>query len=154
MSCRLCNIESENILGFFLPSWMTCVIVFSVAGERFLESTTKMASERMTPQLKVGGPCISVAMTMGGVEGRYPEAMEVWSQREKQLRQSLEWQSFRQTTEQVYIYIYIHIVHIPKYMYSTSTFILLFILIRALLLYCVLVVVMDKGGIRIISCAL
>ena len=75
--------------------------LLTTAGEKFLESTSKMASEKTAPQLGVGGACISVAMEMGGVEGRYPEAMEVWSRREKQLQQSLEWQSFRQNIEQV-----------------------------------------------------
>ena len=60
-----------------------------------------MASEKSAPELSVGGACISVAMEMGGVEGRYPEALEVWSHREKQLQQSLEWQSFQQNIQQV-----------------------------------------------------
>ena len=60
-----------------------------------------MASEKLAPQLNVGGASISVAVEMGGVDGRYPEAMEVWSCREKQLQQSMEWQSFRQNIEQV-----------------------------------------------------
>ena len=60
-----------------------------------------MASEKTAPQLSVGGACISVALEMAGVEGRYPVALEVWSRRERQLQQSLEWQSFQQNIEQV-----------------------------------------------------
>ena len=60
-----------------------------------------MTSEKMTPQLQTGGACISVAVAIGGVEGRYPEAIEGWERREKQLRQSIEWQSFQQNSKQV-----------------------------------------------------
>ena len=60
-----------------------------------------MLSEKTTPQLQVGGACISVAVAMGGVEGRYPEAMEGWGHREKHLNQSIEWQGFRQNSKQV-----------------------------------------------------
>jgi hypothetical protein len=60
-----------------------------IEGEQFLETTSKMTSEKSAPELSVGGACISVAVEMGGVEGRYPEALEVWSRRERQLQQSL-----------------------------------------------------------------
>ena len=72
-----------------------------IEGEQFLETTSKMTSEKSAPELSVGGACISVAVEMGGVEGRYPEALEVWSRRERQLQQSLEWQSFQQNIQQV-----------------------------------------------------
>ena len=85
---------------------LTFTLLFlSTEGEKFLETTSKMAAEKTAPELSVGGACISVAVEMGGVEGRYPEALEVWSRRERQLQQSLEWHSFRQNIEQVLTYV-------------------------------------------------
>lgn len=70
-------------------------------GEKFLQVTSKMASEKTTPQLQAGGACTSVAVAIGGLEGRYPEAIEGWDRREKLLKQSIEWQSFQQNSNQV-----------------------------------------------------
>ena len=77
------------------------IYTYTHIGERFLQVTSKMVSEKTTPQLQVGGACTSVAVAMGGVEGRYPEALDSWSRRERQLRQSIEWQSFQMNSKQV-----------------------------------------------------
>ena len=77
------------------------IYTYTHIGERFMQVTSKMVSEKTTPQLQVGGACTSVAVAMGGVEGRYPEALDSWSRRERRLRQSIEWQSFQMNSKQV-----------------------------------------------------
>ena len=102
------NILAAHLCKCIVYVYMYKTFLFSAgykisffSGEKFLQITSKMASEKTTPQLQVGGACTSVAVAMGGVEGRYPDAMEGWSQREKQLTQTLEWLSFHQNCQQV-----------------------------------------------------
>ena len=104
LTCVFSSIQTElcyEVIHYVHMCW--------TAGEKFIESASKMATEKTTPELSVGGASISVAVEMGGVDGRYPEAMEVWSARERRLQQSMEWQSFRQNIEQVRT-TYVHLL--------------------------------------------
>ena len=60
-----------------------------------------MLAERVGPRLSVGDAGTSVAVQLGELEGKYPDIVERWGKREKELRQIVGWQSFKINCTQV-----------------------------------------------------
>jgi len=74
---------------------------YFVSGEQFLTQTSELLGYRGAPKLSVGGACTSVAVDLGDLEGRGPDVLERWNSHERTLNELLDWQTFRQTSEQV-----------------------------------------------------
>ena len=68
------------------------------SGEKFLQESTE---QKAGPKLAVGDACTCVAVNLGGLEGEYPDITERWMSREKELAQSIDWQSFKVTSDHV-----------------------------------------------------
>ena len=71
------------------------------SGEKFLTLTSELLCYRGAPKLAVGGACTSVAVDLGDLEGRGPDVLDRWNTCERTLNELLDWQTFRQTSEQV-----------------------------------------------------
>ena len=74
------------------------VLLTQLTGERFLKESTE---QRAGPKLAVGDACTSVAVDLGGLEGQYPNVTERWLAREKLLKETIDWQSFKVTSDHV-----------------------------------------------------
>lgn len=70
-------------------------------GEAFLSATSDILTHRGGPKLSVAGACTSVAVDLGDLEGRHPEILERWGDREKRLMELVAWHSFKLSSEQV-----------------------------------------------------
>ncbi len=86
----------SNSLPYLFLLSVVCVL-----GENFLTSTSELLCFRGGPKLAVGGACTSVAVDLGDLEGRGPDILERWEQRHKELTELLDWQSFKQASDQV-----------------------------------------------------
>ena len=64
-----------------------------------------MLTVRAGPRLEVGGACTSVAVDLGDLDGRYPDIVERWSEREKELSQQMDWQSFKANYDEVCMFM-------------------------------------------------
>ena len=49
----------------------------------------------------MGGACTSVAVDLGDLEGRGPDILDRWDDCRRQLSELLDWQAFKQTSDQV-----------------------------------------------------
>ena len=60
-----------------------------------------MLCRRGWPKLAVGGICTSVAVDLGDLEGRGPELLARWEEQKRMLEETVDWQAFKQTSDQV-----------------------------------------------------
>ena len=51
--------------------------------------------------MSVAGACTSVAVDLGDLEGRHPEILERWAEKERRLMELVDWHGFKFSSEQV-----------------------------------------------------
>ena len=62
-----------------------------------------MLCNRGGPKLEVGGACTSVAVDLGDLEGRCPDLLNLWTERERNLTEIIDWQTFKLSADQVHM---------------------------------------------------
>lgn len=95
---------SQSVEVFFVDIALNCFVKTYSLGNQFLELTSEILTARGGPKLEVGGACTSVAVDLGDVEGRYPDVVERWKTKEKELSQQMDWQAFKSNYDQVSTY--------------------------------------------------
>ncbi len=57
----------------------------------------------------MAGACTSVAVDLGDLEGRHPDVLTRWEEREKKLEELLAWHTFKLSSEQVCMYVCMYV---------------------------------------------
>lgn len=94
-------VRGLDIICISLSHSLSLSFSFSLSGEAFLTATSEILCSRGGPKLAVGGACTSVAVDLGDLEGRGPELLGRWEEREKKLVELIGWHSFRLSNDQV-----------------------------------------------------